>query len=301
MAALNWTLCCNLQLGHGLLLSKLVHIWGLFITTTSLLNLTCKVYNNCKMLTEMVSPREFTMFSLLCWTGLLIPANCVSPLINKLSTSDQSQQLAVQEQQKRQQLHPQSLSHAPSTGALGIMGASIPSPSFWRLRPLSPVSALQSPGSLHTSSPDASPSPHTHALVPLGLWESVVSRWAVMTLRVRNSGCIEKISGLVCFYFLYISRDFFFFLLSHLEKLWQVMFCPLTFRVKTYVSDCSESSRGRQPVAVESSSQLSRLKPLFFLFYFFFLNRLLWRRGFLVCLARWKTTTCFKSLSATVI
>lgn len=43
--------------------------------------------------------------------GLLIPANCVSPLINKLSTSDQSQQIAVQEQQKRQQLHPQSLSH----------------------------------------------------------------------------------------------------------------------------------------------------------------------------------------------
>ncbi|XP_072310428.1 protein strawberry notch homolog 1 [Eucyclogobius newberryi] len=43
--------------------------------------------------------------------GLLIPANCVSPLINKLSTSDQSQQIAVQELQKRQQLHPQSLSH----------------------------------------------------------------------------------------------------------------------------------------------------------------------------------------------
>ncbi|XP_040013224.1 protein strawberry notch homolog 1 isoform X2 [Xiphias gladius] len=47
--------------------------------------------------------------------GLIIPANCVSPLINKLSTSDQCQQLAVQEQQKRQQLHPQSLSHAPNT------------------------------------------------------------------------------------------------------------------------------------------------------------------------------------------
>uniref|UniRef100_A0A3Q3FJI9 Protein strawberry notch homolog 1 n=1 Tax=Kryptolebias marmoratus TaxID=37003 RepID=A0A3Q3FJI9_KRYMA len=47
--------------------------------------------------------------------GLIIPANCVSPLMNKLSTSDQSQQLAVQEQQKRQQLHPQSLSHAPCT------------------------------------------------------------------------------------------------------------------------------------------------------------------------------------------
>ncbi|XP_030598258.1 protein strawberry notch homolog 1 isoform X1 [Archocentrus centrarchus] len=47
--------------------------------------------------------------------GLIIPANCVSPLINKLSTSDQCQQLAVQEQQKRQQLHPQSLSHTPNT------------------------------------------------------------------------------------------------------------------------------------------------------------------------------------------
>ncbi|XP_028273352.1 protein strawberry notch homolog 1 isoform X1 [Parambassis ranga] len=47
--------------------------------------------------------------------GLIIPANCVSPLINKLSTSDQCQQLAVQELQKRQQLHPQSLSHAPNT------------------------------------------------------------------------------------------------------------------------------------------------------------------------------------------
>ncbi|XP_076019895.1 protein strawberry notch homolog 1 [Genypterus blacodes] len=47
--------------------------------------------------------------------GLIIPANCVSPLINKLSTSDQCQQLAVQEQQKRQQLHPQSLCQAPNT------------------------------------------------------------------------------------------------------------------------------------------------------------------------------------------
>lgn len=47
--------------------------------------------------------------------GLIIPANCVSPLCNKLSTSDQCQQLAVQELQKRQQLHPQSLSHAPNT------------------------------------------------------------------------------------------------------------------------------------------------------------------------------------------
>uniref|UniRef100_A0A3Q2CJT8 Protein strawberry notch homolog 1 n=1 Tax=Cyprinodon variegatus TaxID=28743 RepID=A0A3Q2CJT8_CYPVA len=47
--------------------------------------------------------------------GLIIPANCVSPLINKLSTSDQSQQLAVQEQQKRQLLHPQSLTHIINT------------------------------------------------------------------------------------------------------------------------------------------------------------------------------------------
>ncbi|KAM3600335.1 uncharacterized protein V6R79_021634 [Siganus canaliculatus] len=47
--------------------------------------------------------------------GLIIPANCVSALVNKLSTSDQNQQLAVQEQQKRQQLHPQSFSQAPST------------------------------------------------------------------------------------------------------------------------------------------------------------------------------------------
>uniref|UniRef100_A0A7N6A3S1 Protein strawberry notch homolog 1 n=1 Tax=Anabas testudineus TaxID=64144 RepID=A0A7N6A3S1_ANATE len=49
------------------------------------------------------------------FTGLIIPANCVSPLINKLSTSDQCQQLAVQEQQKRQQLHPQSLCHTLNT------------------------------------------------------------------------------------------------------------------------------------------------------------------------------------------
>ncbi|KAM4634944.1 protein strawberry notch homolog 1 isoform 1-T2 [Polymixia lowei] len=47
--------------------------------------------------------------------GLIIPANCVSPLLNSLSTSDQCQQLAVQEQQKWQQLHPQSISHVPNT------------------------------------------------------------------------------------------------------------------------------------------------------------------------------------------
>ncbi|KAG7280140.1 LOW QUALITY PROTEIN: hypothetical protein CRUP_003767 [Coryphaenoides rupestris] len=46
---------------------------------------------------------------------LIIPPNCVSPLLNILSTSDQCQQLAVQEQHKWQQLHPQSLSHTPNT------------------------------------------------------------------------------------------------------------------------------------------------------------------------------------------
>ncbi|NXM01934.1 SBNO1 protein, partial [Tyrannus savana] len=43
--------------------------------------------------------------------GLIIPANCVSPLVNLLSTSDQSQQLAVQQQQIWQQHHPQSISN----------------------------------------------------------------------------------------------------------------------------------------------------------------------------------------------
>lgn len=43
--------------------------------------------------------------------GLIIPANCVSSLINLLSTSDQSQQIAVQQQQMWQQLHPQSISN----------------------------------------------------------------------------------------------------------------------------------------------------------------------------------------------
>ncbi|XDV54769.1 hypothetical protein PO909_022986 [Leuciscus waleckii] len=47
--------------------------------------------------------------------GLIIPANCVSPLINILSSSDQSQQLAVQQQQMWQQLHPQSISHTGNT------------------------------------------------------------------------------------------------------------------------------------------------------------------------------------------
>uniref|UniRef100_A0A8C1L4Q9 Protein strawberry notch homolog 1 n=1 Tax=Cyprinus carpio TaxID=7962 RepID=A0A8C1L4Q9_CYPCA len=47
--------------------------------------------------------------------GLIIPANCVSPLINILSSSDQSQQLAVQQQQMWQQLHPQSISHTVNT------------------------------------------------------------------------------------------------------------------------------------------------------------------------------------------
>uniref|UniRef100_I3N3B9 Protein strawberry notch homolog 1 n=1 Tax=Ictidomys tridecemlineatus TaxID=43179 RepID=I3N3B9_ICTTR len=43
--------------------------------------------------------------------GLIIPANCVSPLINLLSTSDQSQQLAVQQKQLWQQHHPQSIAN----------------------------------------------------------------------------------------------------------------------------------------------------------------------------------------------
>ncbi|XP_064424224.1 protein strawberry notch homolog 1 isoform X2 [Latimeria chalumnae] len=47
--------------------------------------------------------------------GLIIPANCVSPLVNLLSSSDQSQQLAVQQQQIWQQLHPQSINHFAKT------------------------------------------------------------------------------------------------------------------------------------------------------------------------------------------
>uniref|UniRef100_A0A452DX29 Protein strawberry notch homolog 1 n=1 Tax=Capra hircus TaxID=9925 RepID=A0A452DX29_CAPHI len=47
--------------------------------------------------------------------GLIIPANCVSPLINLLSTSDQSQQLAVQQKQLWQQRHPQSIASLSST------------------------------------------------------------------------------------------------------------------------------------------------------------------------------------------
>lgn len=47
--------------------------------------------------------------------GLIIPQNCVSPLVNILSTSDQSQQLALQQQQMWQQLHPQSMSHVSNT------------------------------------------------------------------------------------------------------------------------------------------------------------------------------------------
>ncbi|XP_045315382.1 protein strawberry notch homolog 1 isoform X1 [Leopardus geoffroyi] len=43
--------------------------------------------------------------------GLIIPANCVSPLVNLLSTSDQSQQLAVQQKQLWQQRHPQSIAN----------------------------------------------------------------------------------------------------------------------------------------------------------------------------------------------
>ncbi|XP_041084217.1 protein strawberry notch homolog 1-like isoform X2 [Polyodon spathula] len=47
--------------------------------------------------------------------GLIIPANCVAPLTNILSSSDQSQQLAVQQQQMWQQLHPQSINHFSNT------------------------------------------------------------------------------------------------------------------------------------------------------------------------------------------
>uniref|UniRef100_A0A4W3IYA1 Protein strawberry notch homolog 1 n=1 Tax=Callorhinchus milii TaxID=7868 RepID=A0A4W3IYA1_CALMI len=47
--------------------------------------------------------------------GLIIPQNCVSPLLNILSTSDQSQQVALQQQQIWQQLHPQSMSHMSNT------------------------------------------------------------------------------------------------------------------------------------------------------------------------------------------
>ncbi|XP_018098011.1 protein strawberry notch homolog 1 isoform X6 [Xenopus laevis] len=43
--------------------------------------------------------------------GLIIASNCVSSLVTLLSTSDQSQQIAVQQQQMWQQLHPQSISH----------------------------------------------------------------------------------------------------------------------------------------------------------------------------------------------
>ncbi|XP_036385163.1 protein strawberry notch homolog 1 isoform X2 [Megalops cyprinoides] len=47
--------------------------------------------------------------------GLIIPANCVAPLINILSSSDQSQQLAVQQQQMWQQQHPQSFTRSINT------------------------------------------------------------------------------------------------------------------------------------------------------------------------------------------
>ncbi|KAF6081981.1 hypothetical protein HJG60_008954 [Phyllostomus discolor] len=47
--------------------------------------------------------------------GLIIPANCVAPLVNLLSTSDQSQQLAVQQKQLWQQRHPQSIASLSST------------------------------------------------------------------------------------------------------------------------------------------------------------------------------------------
>lgn len=62
----------------------------------------------------ILSASRLMPISVFTYAGLIIPANCVAALINKLSTSDQSQQLAVQEQQKRLQLHPQSLCHTPS-------------------------------------------------------------------------------------------------------------------------------------------------------------------------------------------
>uniref|UniRef100_A0A7N8YGC8 Protein strawberry notch homolog 1 n=1 Tax=Mastacembelus armatus TaxID=205130 RepID=A0A7N8YGC8_9TELE len=75
------------------------------------------VWNELEEVLTPVSGTNVKVHSQPCVSssGLIIPANCVSPLMNKLSTSDQCQQLAVQEQQKRQQLHPQSLSHAPNT------------------------------------------------------------------------------------------------------------------------------------------------------------------------------------------
>ncbi|XP_023699098.1 protein strawberry notch homolog 1 isoform X2 [Paramormyrops kingsleyae] len=47
--------------------------------------------------------------------GLIIPSNCTAPLLNILSSSDQSQQLAVRQQQMWQQLHPQSINHFSKT------------------------------------------------------------------------------------------------------------------------------------------------------------------------------------------
>lgn len=53
----------------------------------------------------------YETIDVLLFSGLIIPANCVSPLVNLLSTSDQSQQLAVQQQQIWQQHHPQSITN----------------------------------------------------------------------------------------------------------------------------------------------------------------------------------------------
>lgn len=59
----------------------------------------------------MISPGSSLHKFLFLIAGLIIPANCVSPLVNLLSTSDQSQQLAVQQKQLWQQRHPQSIAN----------------------------------------------------------------------------------------------------------------------------------------------------------------------------------------------
>ncbi|KAK2102851.1 Protein strawberry notch 1 [Saguinus oedipus] len=58
-----------------------------------------------------VSRKPASNWTLFAHLGLIIPANCVSPLVNLLSTSDQSQQLAVQQKQLWQQHHPQSITN----------------------------------------------------------------------------------------------------------------------------------------------------------------------------------------------
>lgn len=139
-------------------------------------------------------------------TGLIIPANCVSALINKLSTSDQCQQLAVQEQQKRQQLHPQSLSHAPNTQLEADQRASraqITSPPSRSDGNLS-ISALQAPGPLPSTSPPVFVT-HPHVSPGTRLRGSAVSHQAVMILR-RKASVVQRKDFRVLFLF----RFFFF-------------------------------------------------------------------------------------------